>query len=150
MRVRPLLIITAIVSSLLGGVAVYLALTVPNDLAAGALLKQAKKDLAAGKTAKARESLTTLIQQYPRTDGAAAATVALVSMAEQDRARLAGELSALRREVEAQKQQLGAVQQQTTQLANAPPKVVTVQAPPPKPAPKKKAPAPKRSSRRRR
>jgi|ERR1051325_1771982 hypothetical protein len=148
MRIRPLLILTAIVSSLLGGVAVYLALTVPNDLAADALLKQAKKDLAAGKAAQARQSLTTIIQQYPRTDGAAAATVALVSIAEQDRARLATELSALRRDLDAQKQQLGAVQQQTTQLANAPPKVVTVQAPAPKPAPKKKAP-PKRSSRRR-
>jgi hypothetical protein len=149
MRVRPLLILTAIVSSLLGGVAVYLALTVPNDLAADALLKQARKDLAAGKATRARESLTTIIQQYPRTDGAAAATVALMSIAEQDRARLAGELSALRREVEGQKQQLGAVQQETTALANAPPKVVTVEAPPPKPAPKKKPTPPKRSSRRR-
>ncbi|HEV7919460.1 MAG TPA: hypothetical protein VGR02_01590 [Thermoanaerobaculia bacterium] len=150
MRIRPLLILTAIVSSLLGGVAVYLALTVPNDLAADALLKQAKKDLAAGRSTKARESLTTIIQQYPRTDGAAAATVALVTIAEQDRARLAGEISTLRREMDAQKQQLGAVQQQTIQLANAPPKVVTVQVPAPKPPPAKKAPPPKRSTRRRR
>jgi TolA-binding protein len=143
MRVRPLLILTAIVSSLLGAVAVYLVMTVPNDLAADALLKQAKKDLADGKSAKARESLSTLIQQYPRTDGAAAATVALVSIAEQERAKLARDIAALRRDFDAQKQQLAAVQQQTTQLANAPPKVITVQAP----APKKKAPPPKRRRR---
>ncbi|HKO59503.1 MAG TPA: hypothetical protein VJ276_26785 [Thermoanaerobaculia bacterium] len=147
MRVRPLLILTAIVSSLLGAVVVYLVMTVPNDLAADALLKQAKKDLADGKSARARESLSTIIQQYPRTDGAAAATVALVSIAEQEQGKMAKDLAALRRDFDAQKQQLAAVQQQTTQLANAPPKVITVQAPAPKPAAKKKAP-PKRRRRR--
>ena len=138
MKVRTLLIATAIVSSILGAVIAYLVLTVPNDLAANALLKQAHKDIAAGKTDKARESLSRVIQQYPRTDGAAAATVALMRLGVQERDRLARQLDAVRRDSDAQKQQLGALQAKVTELANAPPKVI-VEKPAPPPAPKKKA-----------
>jgi len=137
-KVRTLLIATAIVSSILGAVIAYLVLTVPNDLAANALLKQAHKDIAAGKTDKARESLSRVIQQYPRTDGAAAATVALMRLGVQERDRLARQLDAVRRDSDAQKQQLGALQAKVTELANAPPKVI-VEKPAPPPAPKKKA-----------
>jgi len=138
MKVRALLIGTAIVSSILGAVIAYLVLTVPNDLAANALLKQAHKDIAAGKTDKARESLSRVIQQYPRTDGAAAATVALMRLGVQERDRLARQLDAVRRQSDAQKQQLGELQAKVTELANAPPKVI-VEKPAPQPAPKKKA-----------
>jgi hypothetical protein len=137
-KVRTLLIATAIVSSILGAVIAYLVLTVPNDLAANALLKQAHKDIAAGKTDKARESLSRVIQQYPRTDGAAAATVALMRLGVQERDRLARQLDAVRRQSDAQKQQLGELQAKVTELANAPPKVI-VEKPAPQPAPKKKA-----------
>ena len=75
MRARSLLIITAIVSSLLGAVVAWLVLTVPNDLQAGAMLRAARKDVAAGHNDKARQELSRIIQQYPRTDAAAAASV---------------------------------------------------------------------------
>jgi len=85
MRARSLLILTAIVSSLLGAVVVWLVLTVPNDLQAGALLRAARKDVAAGNNDKARQELSRIIQQYPRTDAAAAATVALATIADSER-----------------------------------------------------------------
>lgn len=146
MRVRALLIGTAIISSVLGAVTAYLALTVPNDLAANAILKEARKDIGAGRTDEGRDALLRLIQQYPRTDGAAAATVALVRLGVQERDRLSKQLEAVRRDAEGQKQQLAALQQQVTQLANAPPKVI-VERPAPKPPPPKKKAPPKRRRR---
>ena len=89
MRVRPLLILTGIVSSILGALVVYLMLSVPNDLRADSLLKDARKQITEGDNTRARESLSKIIQQYPRTDAAAAATVALVSLAQKDRDDLA-------------------------------------------------------------
>lgn len=84
MRVRALLMTTAIASALIGAVVVYLVLTVPNDIQANALMKQARSDLAAGRTDQARDSLARIVQQYPRTDAAAAATVALVRLGDEE------------------------------------------------------------------
>ena len=139
MRVRPLLVVTAILSSILGAVVAYLVLTVPNDVEAAALMRQARKDMTAGRDDAASASLAKIVQQYPRTDAAAAATVALVKLAVDDRARLQRELDALKRE---QSRQIAVVDQMQTTIAevkNAPPKVVEVQkivqAPPVKKAP---------------
>ena len=55
MRVRPLLILTGIVSSILGALVVYLILSVPNDLRADGLIKQARDDMKNGKDDKARQ-----------------------------------------------------------------------------------------------
>lgn len=107
MRVRSLLIVTALVSAILGGIAAYLALTVPNDLQAGSLLKDARSHLAAGKTAEARDALTKVVQQYPRTDAAAAAIVALVTLEEQERRRLAQQFAELRAAHEGQAKTVG-------------------------------------------
>ena len=153
MRIRPLLWLTAIVSSILGATVVYLVLSVPNDLRADALLKQARKDMTDGNTPKARESLSKIVQQYPRTDAAAAATVALVSLGQKDRDELALAVKALRQQNEQQSTLISVLQQSVGEIKNAPPKVVTVTAPAPKaapakkPPPKKKAPA-KRTRRR--
>src|SRR4051794_26913126 len=98
MKVRTLLFFTAIISAILGAVAAYLVLTVPNDLEAAALMRVAKKDMTAGKNDSARTSLARIVQQYPRTDAAAAATVALVKLADDDRNKLQRELDALKRE----------------------------------------------------
>lgn len=147
MRARALLIGTAIVSSILGAIVAYLVLTVPNDLEAGALMKQAKKDIDARQNDRAREKLSQIVQQYPRTDAAAAATVALITLADADRERLAKELAAMKRDVAAQKQALGTVSDKVVAIATAPPPPAPVVAKPaPKPAPVKKAPA--RSKRR--
>lgn len=138
MRVRTLLIGTAIVSSILGAVVVYLTLTVPNDLKADSLLKDARKDLAAGQTDRSRETLARVVQQYPRTDAAAAATVALVTIADQENDKLRLELTRLRQDLAGQSRQIEGLGKNVETIKNAPPKIVTVQAPPPKkPAPKK-------------
>jgi predicted negative regulator of RcsB-dependent stress response len=141
MRARRsiLLVITAILSSLLGAVVVYLVLTVPNDVQASALLRQARKEIAAGENDKARQSLGKIVQQYPRTDAAAAATVALVTIAEQERQQLQKTLVALRQISDTQQKQLAALSQKVDTIASTPPP-----APPPAPAPAAK-PAPKKA-----
>jgi thioredoxin-like negative regulator of GroEL len=150
MKVRTLLWLTAIVSSILGALIVYLVLSVPNDLRADALLKDARKEIAAGNSDNARNTLTKIVQQYPRTDAAAAATVALVSLANKEHEDLARSVSALRKQNDEQAKLLTDLQKNVSEIRNAPPKVVTVTAPPPKPAPKKKPVPPKKPVRRRR
>ena len=139
MKFRALLTLTAIVSSILGALAVYLVLSVPNDLRADSLLKQARKEIADGNHDQARESLSKIVQQYPRTDAAAAATVALVSLAHKERNDLERAVMLLRRQNEQQTKLISDLQKSVTEIRNAPPKVVTVTAPAPKPAPKKTA-----------
>lgn len=140
MKVRTVLTFTGIVSAILGALVVYLILSVPNDLRADSLLKQARTDMTAGNNEKARASLKQIVQQYPRTDAAAAATVALVSLAEKERDDLARGLGQLRTQNEQQARLLADLQRSVLEIRNAPPKVVTVQAPPPKPAAKKATP----------
>src|SRR5215211_6524299 len=104
MRVRGFLVLTGIVSSILGALVVYLILSVPNDLRADGLLKQARDDMKNGKDDKARQSLMNIVQQYPRTDAAAAATVALVTLAQKDRDDLSRAIAQLRKQNEQQTQ----------------------------------------------
>jgi predicted negative regulator of RcsB-dependent stress response len=146
-RARSLLILTAIVSSLLGAVVVWLVLTVPNDLQAGAMLRVARKDVEAGHNDKARQELSRIIQQYPRTDAAAAATVALATIADSERHALAVTIESLRKTSAAQQKQIADLTSRVDTLAAAPPPQppVTIQAP----APKKK-PAAQHSRRKRR
>ncbi len=152
MRIRTLLIFTAIVSSIVGGLAVYLALTVPNDLKADAMLKHARKDLEAGKREPARDELSRLVQQYPRTDAAAAALVAMVKLGDQERKELEAEIERLRDEDAQRTAALSNLQQSVETIKNAPPKQVIVEVPAKKsPAtkspPKKRAPTPRRRRR---
>ena len=149
MRVRTLLIVTAIASSLIGGLVVYLVLTVPNDVSADALLKQARQHIAKGDNVKGRAALTKIVQQYPRTNAAAAAMAALVAVGDEERQKLDHELEQLRKQSADQKAQIDALSQQVTTIANAPPKQVIVEAPAKK-APAKKRTTTKRRSRRRR
>ena len=96
MRARGLLIVTAIVSAILGAVVAYLVLTVPNDIQAAALMKRAKDQMASGKSEQARTSLARIVQQYPRTDAAAAATLALIRLDDDDSAKTEQELVKIR------------------------------------------------------
>lgn len=143
--------LTAIVSSILGAVAVYLALTVPNDLKADARMKEARKDLAAGKRDAAREALSSIVQQFPRTDAAAAATVALVRLGDEERRELEAELTRLRNDMAQQTGALNNLQQSVDTVKNAPPRVIVQAAPAPPPAPpaRKKATPPRHRRRRR-
>jgi hypothetical protein len=150
MKVRALLTLTALISSILGATAVYLVLSVPNDLRADAVLKEARQQLANGEEDKARASLAKIVQQYPRTDAAAAATVALVTLGQKNREDLQRAVISVRRQNEQLTKLVGQLQTSVTEIKNAPPKVVTVEAPPPKPAPAKKAPTKKKTTTRRR
>ena len=154
MRVKTLLIFTAIVSAILGATIVYLVLTVPNDIKAGALLKAARKDVAAGRNDRARDELTRIVQQYPRTDAAAAAIAALTSMADHERKALQASLDTQKASLDTQKAQIADLQKKVAALAAIPPPVVAPAPPPPapeaqpqpqpKPKPKPK-PAPKKA-----
>ncbi|MDQ3281634.1 MAG: hypothetical protein M3Q69_09490 [Acidobacteriota bacterium] len=155
MKVRTLLTVTAIVSSILGALVVYLVLSVPNDLRADALLKTARADLEKGKNEEARQSLLRTIQQYPRTDAAAAATVALLSLQQKERDDLARAISIVRKENEQQAAQLATLQQNVSDVKNAPPPAPAVASAPAQPAKKvtpakKAAPKKKTTTRKRR
>ena len=157
MKVRTLLITTALLAIAAGALVAYLILTVPNDLQADALLKQARQDIATGKDNDARAALTQIMQQYPRTDAAAAATVALVSLARREHDDLVRTVILLRNQNNEQTKRLDELQKTVTEIRNAPPKVVTVTAPPPaakkptvKKTPAKKPPPKKRTTTRRR
>jgi predicted negative regulator of RcsB-dependent stress response len=140
MRVRSLLVITAILSSVLAAVVVYLVLTVPNDVQAATLLKQARKEIAAGQNDEGRRSLAKIVQQYPRTDAAAAAMVALATLGDSERQQLQRTIANLRQTSDAQQKQLAALNEQVQKIASTPPPApVVVTAPAPAPA-KKKAP----------
>jgi hypothetical protein len=129
---RFLLITTAIVSALLGAVVAWLVLTIPNDLQAGALLRTARSDLEAGRNDQARQEYSRVIQQYPRTDAAAAATVALASIADSERHILAAALDQQRRILAAQQKQITDLAAQINVIRTAPPPApVVIQAPPP-------------------
>lgn len=147
MRVRPLLVLTAILSSLLGAVVAYLVLTVPNDVQAGALLKQARAEVQRGDGDTARQSLGRVVQQYPRTDAAAAAAVALAALEANERQKLASKVDSLQRTLSTQTVRLD----EALQKLNAPPPpppTPQVAAPAPKPARKKATHHPKRRHRR--
>jgi predicted negative regulator of RcsB-dependent stress response len=137
------LLLTALLSSLLGAVVAYFVLTVPNDLEAGALLRQARTDVQQGDREKARQSLGRVIQQYPRTDAAAAAAVALASLEADERQRLARKVDGMQRTLSVQTLRLD----QVLQKLNAPPPAPQIVAAPPQPPPpppvaaKKPAPA---------
>jgi thioesterase domain-containing protein len=141
MKVRPLLYLTAFIAAILGATVVYLVLSVPNDLRADALLKQARRDLTDGNNDQARESLSKIVMQYPRTDAAGAATAALASLGKKERDDLARAISLLRSQNEQQSRLIADLQKSVTDVKNAPAKVATVEAPAPKPAAAKAAPA---------
>jgi hypothetical protein len=86
------------------------------------------------------------VQQYPRTDAAAAATVALVSIADQENDQLRIELTRLKQDIAGQSKQLEGLGKNVETIKNAPPKVVTVQAPAPKKTTPKKAPPKKKTT----
>jgi phosphate/sulfate permease len=150
MKVRTLLIGTAIVSAVLGAIVAYLVLTVPNDLQADALLKSARKEIAAGQNDRARRALSSIVQQYPRTDAAAAAMVALSSLGDSDRQKLVAGIVALRATTAAQAKQLAALTQRVDEIANRPPPAPVIVQAPAKKAPAKRATTKRRSSKRRR
>ena len=142
MKVRNLLGLTAAFSTIVGAAVVYLVLTVPNDLKAASLLRDARKSLAAGKADEAQTALSRIVEQHPRTDAAAAATVALVRIADQERGKLEAEMLRIRKDNDAQTKMLNDLRRNVETIRNTPPPkpVVIIQ----KPAPVAKKVVPKR------
>src|ERR1043166_520152 len=139
MRARGLLIVTAIVSAILGAVVAYLVLTVPNDIQAAALMKRAKEQIEAGKTDQARTSLARIVRQYPRTDAAAAATLALIRLDDDDGTKTQHELATMRESLSMTIARLSAAENEIHTIKSTPPPApVVVAAPAPKPKPVKK------------
>jgi hypothetical protein len=135
-RVRTLLVGTALLSAALGAVVVYLVMTVPNDVQASALMKKAKQQIADGDHDNARASLSRIVQQYPRTDAAAAATVALSTLADNERRKLTTEIEALKRQQDALQKQIATQGERVQTIENRPPPApVVIHEPAPKPAP---------------
>jgi hypothetical protein len=139
MKVRPLLYVTALLAAILGAAVVYIVLSVPNDIRADALLRDARQSIKDGNNDHARDALLKVVQQYPRTDAAAAAMVALDSLAQKERDDLAKAIMALRTQNEQQGLLIADLQKA---IAAPAPKTVTVEAPAPKPPAVKKTTTP--------
>lgn len=139
MRVRGALTFTGIVAAFLGALVAWLVLSVPNDLRADSMLKEARQDMTEGRTDEARATLTNIVQQYPRTDAAAAATAALLALIHTERAELAQGIAHLRRQNDEQSKLIANLQTQMTTLrktAAAAAKPLPEMQGPPKPEPK--------------
>jgi TolA-binding protein len=154
---RAALIITAIVFAIIGGVAVYFALAIPRDIRAEALLRDARANLQKGDNVAARKQLEKIIHDYPRTDAAAAAVIALSRLRNDGAAEVKSSVDTLGQRIDALEQRIDEQQKTITslqqQIEEAAKKRAEVKpAAPPKPVVKKSAPrrTARRTTRRRR
>lgn len=97
-RTAYAILLTAIVFLLLGAAGAYLAMSIPNDIRAEAILKEARSHLQAGEREQAREKFETVVKNFPRTDAASAASYALFRLLDGDRKELAQQLEALEKQ----------------------------------------------------
>lgn len=81
-----------------GALVAWVALSVPRDVSAQGVLREARDALRAGEVETARTKLQQVIKDYPRTDAAAAASYALFRLDDQDRAELRSRIELLERE----------------------------------------------------
>lgn len=151
--IRKILIaIVALFLFAAGITAAYLYFSVPNDLGAESLLREARGQLKKGDREAARLSLQNVVKEYPRTDASSAAIYALFEIAEGDRQKvkhLETEVRSLRRTLEQERSKLAAVDTRLTELANRkPPPPPVVAKPTPKPV--AKTPVKRTTTRRRR
>lgn len=137
---------TAIVFVFLGGLGVYLALSIPNDIRAETLLKEARSELKLGKNDAARAKFEEVVKSYPRTDAAAAASYALFRLLDQERKQLEERLEKIQTERAQMQKTMGELGQRVSDASRKAEEAAArpVPAPiPPKPTVTKK-PAPKR------
>ena len=132
-RLKGSLIATAIIFLLLGAVAGYLAVSIPRDVKAEALLKEARLDLQKNDREGARRKFEQVITKYPRTDAGAAAMYALFRMVDQDRNELKAQIDRQLKEIQASQQssqtRLSEVEKQAAESQAA--AVAKAAAPPP-------------------
>lgn len=137
MRLRPVWIFSALLLLLIGSVTTWVALTIPNDVRAEAILKRARTDLRDGKRDDSKEKLRTLIRRYPRTDAAAAAVETLFELTEQDRQRMQKQLADEQRARAQLTLRLAALEQRVSAAVAVKPTTVTPAKPAGKPVVKK-------------
>ena len=132
-----------------GTAGAYFALTVPNDVRAEALMREARTNLKENKRKEAREKLEQIVRDYPRTDAAAAALGATIRLDSEERDELLGKIATLEtRQIEQQKR-ISSLESQIAEVSAAAKKAAEVKPPPPapkKPTIAKKKPAPKRKT----
>lgn len=154
-----LLTLIALVAAIIGGTVAYLLLSVPRDLSADRLLREARDAVKEKKTDVAREKLRSVIASYPRTDAGAAATAALLQLESEEQRRLEGELATLRKQQSASNEAIKTLSERVAELSKKPAPAPVVATPPAakkappvvkKAAPKKKAPVKRRTTTRRR
>lgn len=151
--------LAAIVLVFVGGVVVYFALSIPRDIRAEGLLAEARQSLEKKDRKAAREKLTMIVRDYPRTDAAAAATFALFRLDSDekediDRLRrkveeLEESQARLRRELAANKARVADLEKKAAAPPPPPPpkaspKPAAKKAPPRKPATRKRSTPPRR------
>jgi len=128
-----LLSLLAISCLLAGAVGTYFYYSIPNDVKAEKLLRQARTDLSEGNKTKAQASLRSIVRQYPRTDAAAFASFGLFEILAEENGRLSRELTAQKTQHQRQLRDLE-TRMKARPAPTAPPTVVKV------PAAAKKAP----------
>jgi TolA-binding protein len=157
MRVRPIYIASAVLLFVAGSLFGWFAFSIPKDLRAEALLKEARTDLQAKNEDDAQQKLLRVIRDYPRTDSAAAATAALFELQQRKNAPdpeaealnelLQKRILALRSE---QQQQATRIAELEKRLAAAEKKAAAAPAVAARKTTPKKAPAKKTTTRRKR
>jgi TolA-binding protein len=85
---RTVAILISIAALLIGAGVAWVALSVPRDVRAEAMLKDARGRLQKGERDAARKTFQEIAKTYPRTDAAAAAAYALFRLSEQEAAEL--------------------------------------------------------------
>lgn len=128
---RVLLLLLAAILLAIGAASAWFALSIPNDIQAEKLLREARQDLKDGKREAARKSLSTLVQQYPRTNAAAAAHAALFEMIENDRRKMAADLDVVEKRLAADRARINTIEQKLAQPPPAPSPVIVKPSPPP-------------------
>ncbi|HVR43173.1 MAG TPA: hypothetical protein VMS56_06955 [Thermoanaerobaculia bacterium] len=121
--VRRLLLVTLVLAGVLVGVAIaWVALSVPRDVRAEAMLREARTSLENGERDAARRSFRRVLRDYPRTDAAAAALFALLRIDEQELASLRARIDRLERQL-------------ADERDSAPPEPAEAESAPPQPEP---------------
>jgi predicted AAA+ superfamily ATPase len=151
MRRRPWILAFIILASVgTGGVLAWFAMAIPRDIRAEAMLREARAHLEQEERSEAREKFEQVVKEYPRTDAAAAASVALFRFHVEERDRLEQQirlLSLQRRDDARRISDLELTVERLNAARAAPPAAAPAKPAPRKPAPKKpapKKPAPKK------
>ena len=145
---RLTLLLVALIAAIIGGTVIYFLVSVPRDLKADRLMREAHDAVKQKKDGEARTKLREVVKNYPRTDAGAAASSALFEIDEQERLQLQREVDALQKANGALAQRVAALESGSRKEAAV--TTSTPQEPVVKKAPVRRKAAPKRHTTRRR